>query len=62
MYGPMVRSIYMYDFMYSVMQSNGNSFGWDVVSNSFDKTLQDDENISDQIYSTEYVLIIIMMI
>ena len=44
------------------MQSDGNSFGGDVVSDSFDKTFRDDENILDQIYLTEYVLIIIMTI
>ena len=42
--------------MYSVMQSNGNSFGEDVV---LDKK---EDNILDQIYQNRYVRIIFMMI
>ena len=47
---------------YSVMQSDGNSFGGDVVLDSFNKTFRDEDNILDQIYKSEYVRIIIMMI
>ena len=39
------------------MQSDGNSFGGDFVSGSFNKTSRDEDNILDQIY-----FIIIMMI
>ena len=42
--------------MYSVMQSNGNSFGEDVV---LDKK---EDNILDQIYQNRYVQIFFMMI
>ena len=34
--------------LYSVMQSDGNSFWGDVVSDSFKKTSQDEDNISDK--------------
>ena len=37
------------------MQSDGNSFGGDVVSESFNMTLWDEENILDQIYQSVYV-------
>ena len=47
---------------YSVMQSDGNSFGGDVVSDSFNKTLRDEENILDQVYKSKYVRIFIIMI
>ena len=42
---------------YSVMQSDGNSFGGDVVLNSFNKASWDEENILDQVYDciTPYV-------
>ena len=36
--------------MYSVMQSDGNSFGGDVVSDSSNKTSLDEDNNSDEIY------------
>ena len=36
-------------YYYSVMQSYGNSLGGDVVSDSFKKTLRDEENVLDQI-------------
>ena len=32
------------EFYYSVMQSDGNHFDGDVVSNSFDKTFWDEDN------------------
>ena len=44
------------------MQSYGNSFCGDVVSDSLKKTLRDEDNILDQIYKSKYVRIIIMMI
>ena len=47
--------------MYSVMQSDGNSF-WDVVSESFSKRSRDEDNILNRIYLMEYVRIIKMMI
>ena len=47
---------------YSVMQSDGNSFGGNVISNSFNKTFRDEDNKSDQIYKSKYVRIIFMMI
>ena len=46
----------------SVMQSVGNCFGGDIVSESFDKTFWVEDNILDQIYRSKCVLIIIMMI
>ena len=36
-------------YVYSVMQSDGNSFGGDVVSNSFNKTFRAEDNNLDQI-------------
>ena len=47
---------------YSVMQSDGNSFGGDVVLDSFNKKFRDGDNIQDHIYTSKYVRIIIMMI
>ena len=47
---------------YSVMQSDGNSFGGDVVSGSFNKTFLDEENILDQIYKSKCFWIILVMI
>ena len=44
------------------MQSDGNSFCEDVVSESFKKTFRDEDNILYQIYKSKYVRIIIMMI
>ena len=44
------------------MQSDGNSFCGDVVSESFDKTSQDEDKILDQIYKSKYFRIIIVMI
>ena len=46
----------------SVMQSDGNSVGGDVVFDSFNKTTRDKDNILDQIYRSKYVRIIFMMI
>ena len=36
-------------FMYSVMQSDGNNFYGDVVSDSFNKTYRGEDNTLDQI-------------
>ena len=46
----------------SVMKSDGNIFGGDVVSDSFNKTSRYEDNILEQINKSEYVRIIIMMI
>ena len=45
--------------MYRVMQSDGNSFYGVVVSDSFNKTSRDEDNILDQISKSRYVGIII---
>ena len=37
------------------MQPDGNSFFEDVVSNSFNKTSVDEENILDEMYKSKYV-------
>ena len=42
------------------MQSDGNSFGGDVVPGSFNKTYRNEDNILDQIYEGKYVRIIIV--
>ena len=34
------------------MQSDGNSFSGDVVSDSFSKTSRDEDNMLDQIYKS----------
>ena len=47
---------------YSVMQSDGNSFGGDVVSDNFNKTFRDEDNNLDQIYTSKCVRIIFAMI
>ena len=48
---------------YCVMQQpDGNSFCGDVVSDSFNKTSRDEDEILDQIYESKYIRIIIMMI
>ena len=44
------------------MQSDGNSFWGDVVSDNFNKTYRDKANISDQIYRRKYVRICIMIL
>ena len=44
------------------MQSDGNSFYGDVVSDSFIKTSRYEDNILDQIYQSKYVCIIITVI
>ena len=49
-------------YTYSVMQSDGNSFCGDVVSDSFNKQSRDENNILDQIFKSTYVRIIIMTI
>ena len=36
------------------MKSDGNSFNWDVVLDSFDEASRDEENILDQIYKSKY--------
>ena len=45
------------DNTYSVMQSDGNSFCGDVVSDSFNKRFRDEDKILDQIYQNKYVRI-----
>ena len=40
---------------YSVMQSDGNSFWRDVVSDSFNKTSRNEDIIFYQIYNSKYV-------
>ena len=47
---------------YSVMQSDVNSFCGDVVSDSFNKTSQEEDNIFCQIYKSKYVRISNMVI
>ena len=44
------------------MQSDGDSFGGDVVSGSFNKTYWYDKNNLVQIYKSNYVRIIFVMI
>ena len=48
--------------MYSVMQSDENSFGGDVVSDSFNKTSRDEEKILDQIYKNKYIRFLMILI
>ena len=48
--------------IYSVMQSDGNSFFGDVVSYSFNKNSQNVDNILYQIYKNKYFRIIIVII
>ena len=47
---------------YSVMQSDENSFYGNVVSDSFNNTSRDEDNILEQIYYSKYVRTIINMI
>ena len=47
---------------YSVMQSDGNSFCGDVVSESVNKTSRDEDKVLDQIDKNKCVRFIIMMI
>ena len=47
---------------YGVTQLDGNSFGGDVVSGSFNETFRDEDNILDQVYNSKYVRIILSMI
>ena len=47
--------------LYSVMQSDGNSFGGDVILDTFNIAYWDEDNILDQIYCSIYVRIFIMM-
>ena len=44
------------------MQSDGNIFGGDVISDIFNKTFRDEENITYQILKCKYVRIIIIII
>ena len=44
------------------MQSDGNDLCGDVVSDSFNKTSWDEDNILDQIHYSKYVRIIFTMI
>ena len=46
--------------LYSAMQSNWNSFGEDVVSDSLNKTSRDEDIILDKIYRSKYVRNIMM--
>ena len=47
--------------MYSVMQSDENSFCGDVVFDSFNKASRDKDNNLDQIYISKYIRFFIMM-
>ena len=47
---------------HTVIQSDGNSIFGHVVLDSFNKGFCDVDNILDQIYKSEYVRIIIMVI
>ena len=47
---------------YSVMQSNGNSFYGNVVSDSFHNASSDEDKILKQIYGSKYIRIVIMKI
>ena len=40
---------------YSVMQSDGNNFCGEVVSDSFNKTSRDEDNILEQIFKSKYI-------
>ena len=44
---------------YSVMQSDGNSFYGDVVSDSFGKTSRDEDNILDQINKSNMFVLLL---
>ena len=44
------------------MQSDGNSFCRDVVSDNFNMTSRDEDNILEKICKSKYVRIIILMI
>ena len=48
--------------VYSLMQSDGNSFYEVVISDSFNKTSRDKDNILNQIFKSRFVRIIFMMI
>ena len=48
-YATLYLNIYIIN-IYSVMQSDGNNFYGDVVSDSFNKTSRDEDNILEQIY------------
>ena len=63
-YGPSMYNLSMVHLctLYSVMQSDGNNFCGDVVSDSFNKTFWDEDHILDHIYKSKYVRIIIVMI
>ena len=50
------------EIFFSVMQPDGNSHCEDVVLDSFNKTIWDEDYILDQIYRSKYVLIISMML
>ena len=54
---------YMYRIAkYSVMQSDGNSFGGDFVLDNYNKASRDEDNILYQVYKSKYFQIFIMMI
>ena len=46
---------------YSVMQSDGNSFCGDVISDTFNKASRDEDNILELIYKKKYVYVIFML-
>ena len=56
----LLKCVYQHTILnvYSVMQSDGNSFYGNVVSNRFDKAYWDEDNILDQISKNNYVCII----
>ena len=41
-------------YLYTVMQSDGNSFSGDVVFDNFKKASKDYEDILDQIFGSKY--------
>ena len=49
-YAQIFLMIILFFLQYSVMQSDGNSFYGDVVSDSFNKTSRDENNILEQIF------------
>ena len=58
------ETMQLFDYLslYSVMQSDGNSFWGNVVLDGFDRASRDEDNILDQIYNSKYIRIFIMMI
>ena len=54
-----MRSVKQTIYTYSVMQSDGNSFYGDVVSDSIKKTYWDEEIISYQIYKANMFVLLL---